>query len=64
MHDKNGKPIVEGAYVKLKVGPEDKVGLVTKTEPGASTCNIYVQVMIPSFTTTGLYANASDVEVV
>lgn len=69
MHDKNGKLIEKGAFVKLTTYINGElreiVGQVLQTKPeAASSCNVYIGVPYPSLRIREEYANAKDVEVV
>jgi hypothetical protein len=68
MHDKHGKEIKQGAFVKLKTYVNGEhvtvVAQVAATLPGRDTCNVYVAVPYVGVKIREEYANAKDVEVV
>lgn len=68
MHDKNGKPINEGDFVRIStfINGEQRsvVAQVIKTKPDVETCNVYLGVPYRTLAIREEYANAKDVEVV
>lgn len=68
MHDKNGKEIKVGDFVKVPAqswdGNVTRVGQVTALSPGATSCNVTANVMVPSVVVSPRTLNAADLEVV
>lgn len=68
MHDKNGKPINVGDFVRhttyVNGAQKTVVAQVVTTNPGAESCNVYLGVPYIGPKIREEYANAKDVEVV
>jgi hypothetical protein len=66
MHDKNGKEIHVGDYVRVEAAylGGKKIGQVTKLHPGATTCNVEVGIMVPTVMVSTQVATAGEMEIV
>lgn len=64
MHDKNGKEIKVGDFVKFTEGEDVHIGKVETLYPGSTSCNIVVSHVIHAPTIRAASQTASAVEIV